>query len=326
MSFFEPQFWPALLQIIGVNIILSGDNAVVIALACRALPPKQQKIGVMLGAGAAVVLRIIFTVFIVWLLSIPYLKVTGGLLLFWIGYKLMLPQDAADEMEAASGLWHAVKIVVIADAVMSLDNVIAVAAAAKGDYLLLVLGLVTSIPLVVYGATLLMKLIGRFPVIVTAGAALIGYIGGEVVITDPAFEAWVAAHAEWLHDVAPLVGAIAVVLVGRIVAPAPLPAAGLVAEEALGAAVLAGGRLALQIIGRVLVARAPMIVAFVLSLFGYSMGQEATGAAEPVDVSLAVLHGVRPIFAAAIAVVIGEVVSWLTRRSRGGPLTEGRES
>jgi YjbE family integral membrane protein len=316
MSFFEPQFWLALLQIIGVNIILSGDNAVVIALACRALPPKQQKFGVMLGAGAAVVLRIIFTVFIVWLLSIPYLKLVGGLALFWIGYKLLMPQDESDDVGAASTLLAAVRIVVIADAIMSLDNVIAVAAAAKGDYVLLVLGLLISVPLVVYGATLLIMLINRYPVIVPGGAALIGYIGGEVVITDPAFEAWVAAHAEWLHDVAPLVGAIAVVLVGRIVAPAPLPAAGVVAEEALGAAVLAGGRLALQIIGRVLVARAPMIVAFVLSLFGYSMGQEASGAAESVDVSQAVLHGVRPIFAAVIAIVLGEIVGRFVRRGQ----------
>ncbi|MBI3707506.1 MAG: TerC family protein [Proteobacteria bacterium] len=315
MGFFEPQFWLALLQIIGVNIILSGDNAVVIALACRSLPAKQQKWGIILGAGAAVVLRIIFTGGIVYLMTIPYLKLAGGLALFWIGYKLLMPQDESDEVDAASTLFAAVRIVLIADAIMSLDNVIAVAAAAKGDYVLLVLGLLISVPLVVYGATLLIRLINRYPVIVPGGAALIGYIGGEVIVTDPAFDAWVAAHAEWLHDVAPLVGAIAVVLAGRIVAPAPLPAAGVVAEEALGAAVLAGGRLALQIVGRVLVARAPIIVAFVLSLFGYSLGQEAT-AAESVDVSQAVLHGVRPIFAAVIAVVLGEIVGRFVRRGQ----------
>src|SRR5215471_9298624 len=135
----DAHFWLALLQIIGINIILSGDNAVVIALACRALPPGQQKWGIILGAGAAVVLRIIFTIFIVYLMTIPYLKIAGGLLLFWIGYKLMMPQEEGDEVDAATSLWHAVRIVMIADAVMSLDNVIAVAAAAKGDILLLVI-------------------------------------------------------------------------------------------------------------------------------------------------------------------------------------------
>jgi YjbE family integral membrane protein len=311
----DAQFWLALLQIIGINIILSGDNAVVIALACRSLPPKQQKWGIILGAGAAVVLRVIFTIFIVYLLTIPYLKVIGGLLLFWIGYKLMLPQDSHDDVDEASNLWAAVRIVLIADAVMSLDNVIAVAAAAKGSVALLVIGLAISVPLVVYGATLLITLINRWPVIVPGGAALIGYIGGEVVITDPAIEPWIHHHAPWMHDVVPLLGAVAVVLVGRVIAPGPAPAAGVIAKEAVGAAALAGVRLAFQIAGRIVVARAPMIVAFVASLFGYSIAEPNVEGHE-VDATLSVLHAVRPIFAAAIAVAIGEVVAWLVRRAR----------
>src|SRR4051812_1207985 len=177
---FDAQFWVALLQIIGVNIILSGDNAVVIALACRALPPRQQKLGIAFGASAAVVLRVILTLSIAYLLTIPYLNIAGGLLLLWIGYRLMVQEDGDAEVDSASSLIAAVRIVVIADTVMSLDNVIAVAAAAHGNILLLVLGLIISVPLVVYGATLLIALIKRFPVIVPGGAALIGYVGGEI--------------------------------------------------------------------------------------------------------------------------------------------------
>lgn len=314
----DTHFWLALLQIIGINIILSGDNAVVIALACRALPHNQQKWGVILGAGAAVVLRIIFTIFIVYLLTIPYLKIAGGLLLFWIGYKLMLPQDEGDEVHAASNLWHAVRIVVIADAVMSLDNVIAVAAAAKGDIVLLVLGLLISVPLVVYGATLLIKLIERYPVIVPGGAALIGFIGGEVVITDDAIRPWLDANAAWGHDAIPLAASIAVVLIGRVIAPpagAPRPI--IVAEEAIGAAVFAGLRYAFAVLGAVLVSRAPLILTFIVSLFGYVMAEPGAEVHE-VDAAVSALNAVRPIFAAAIAVAIGEVVAWAARRAGRG--------
>jgi YjbE family integral membrane protein len=269
-----------------------------------------------LGAGAAVVLRVIFTILIVYLLTVPYLKVIGGVLLFWIGYKLMMPQDDHNEVDAAANLWSAVRIVMIADAVMSLDNVIAVAAAAKGSVTLLVVGLLISVPLVVYGATLLITLINRWPVIIPGGAALIGFIGGEVVITDPALEPWINANAHWFHDAVPLLGAIAVVLVGRIIAPPPAPAAGVIAQEAIGAVALAGARLAFQIAGRVLVARAPMIIAFVASLLGYSIAEPAPAGHE-VDASLSALNAIRPIFAAAIAVAIGEVVAWGMRRMRG---------
>ncbi len=226
---FVPEFWAALMKIIGVNIILSGDNAVVIALACRSLPPRQQKWGIIFGSGAAVVLRVIFTFVVVALMAIPYLKLAGGLLLFWIGYKLMQPEhEGGDEVSAASSLMGAVRTVLIADAVMSLDNVIAVAGAAEAyppaKAVLIGLGLLISIPLVVFGAAILIKLIGRFPIIVTLGAALIGWVGGEVIVTDPAWAAWVDDNAHWLHWAGPLVGAILVIFIGKLLARPHEPA------------------------------------------------------------------------------------------------------
>lgn len=213
------EFLMALLQIIWINILLSGDNAVVIAMACRSLPPKQQKLGIILGTGPAVVLRIVFTVLIAYLLQIPFLKVAGGVLLLWIAYKLMIPENEGDHAVGAGGsLLEAVKTIVIADAVMSLDNVIAIAAAAKGNMPLLVIGLVISIPLIVFGSTLVLSLINRFPVLVTAGAALLGYIAGEVIVSDPTLVAWVEHEAPVLHSVVPFVGAIAVVALGHVMA------------------------------------------------------------------------------------------------------------
>lgn len=311
----DAQFWLALLQIIGVNIILSGDNAVVIALACRNLPPKQQKWGIILGAGAAVVLRIIFTIFIVYLMTVPYLKFIGGLLLFWIGYKLMMPQDDHGEVDAGSNLMAAVRIVLIADAVMSLDNVIAVAAAAKGSYVLLIIGLVISVPLVVYGATLLINLINRWPIIIPGGAALIGYIGAEVMITDLAIEPWIEANAHWLHDWGPLLGAVAIVAVGRFIAPPPAPSAATVAGEAAGAAAIAGA----AVPGRILVSRAPLLVATGVSALGYNAGFHG-GEADP-GAMVTTMLSIRPVFAAVIAVLIGELFGWLGRRARGAPVT-----
>jgi YjbE family integral membrane protein len=183
-------FWIGLLKIIGVNIILSGDNAVVIALAARSLPAKQQKQAVFWGAGAAVIMRIILTIFAVALLSLPWLKIIGSLLLFWIGVKLLIPEDGDDDIQASDQLLSAIKTILIADLVMSLDNVIAVAAAAGGSYTLLILGLAISIPLVVFGATLLIKLMERFPVIITIGAGLIGWVAGEMLVADMALTTW----------------------------------------------------------------------------------------------------------------------------------------
>ena len=183
-------FWVGLVKIIGVNIILSGDNAVVIALAARSLPPKQQTQAIIWGSGAAIVMRILLTLFAVALLTLPWLKIVGSLLLFWIGVKLLVPEDDDAEIEASTQLLSAIKTILIADLVMSLDNVIAVAAAAGGSILLLILGLAISIPLVIFGATLLLKLMERFPVIITIGGALIGWVAGEMLVTDPALEGW----------------------------------------------------------------------------------------------------------------------------------------
>jgi YjbE family integral membrane protein len=178
-------FWVNLLKIIGVNIILSGDNAVVIALAARSLPAKQQKAAVLWGSGAAVAMRIVLTIFAVALLTLPWLKLIGALLLFWIGVKLLVPEDGDENISASDNLMAAVRTILIADLVMSIDNVIAVAAAAQGSYLLLVLGLAISIPLVIFGSTMLLHLMERWPVIITIGGGLLGFVAGEMLVTDP---------------------------------------------------------------------------------------------------------------------------------------------
>jgi YjbE family integral membrane protein len=183
----QPAFWVAVGKIIWINVLLSGDNALVIALACRNLEPKQRFWGMILGAAAAVILRIIFTGIVATLMGLPYLKLVGGLALLVIAAKLLVPEEEeGDGVKSASHLWAAIQIVVIADIVMSLDNVIAVAAAAKGSVPLLVLGLAISVPLIVAGAALIMALLTRLPILVWAGAALLGWIAGEVIATDPA--------------------------------------------------------------------------------------------------------------------------------------------
>jgi YjbE family integral membrane protein len=184
-EFSSPVFWAAALQIIWINILLSGDNAIVIAMACRALPPRQRFWGIILGAGAAVLLRVFFTVILQYVLELPWLKLVGGLLLLWIAIKL-LTQDEADEADihGSDNLWGAVRTVAIADVVMSLDNVLAIAAAAKGNTGLIIFGLAISIPLIVAGATLIMALLTRYPVLVWAGAALLGWIAGELIVDD----------------------------------------------------------------------------------------------------------------------------------------------
>ena len=216
MSLDSTEFWIALAQIIGINIVLSGDNAVVIALAARSLPPRQQKQAVLWGSGAAVVMRIILTVAAVELLKLPWLKLVGAALLFWIAIKLLLPEsEGGGEGKASASMASAVKTILIADLVMSLDNVIAVAAAAKGSLLLLIAGLAISIPLVIFGSTLLLGLMGRFPVIITIGAALLGWVAGEMLVGDPVLKDWVDANAAWLHYAGPVGGAVAVVAVGK---------------------------------------------------------------------------------------------------------------
>ena len=195
------QFWLGLGAIIWVNIILSGDNAVVIALAARSLPKHQQNKAIIWGAAAAVVLRIVLTIVAVELLKLSYLKLLGGVLLVWIAVKLLVPEDdGGDGIKSSSNLMAAIKTILIADLVMSLDNVIAVAAVAKGSVVLLVLGLLISIPLVVFAATMLMKLMETYPVIITVGAALIGYVAGEMLVTDPVVVEWFRVNAHWMID------------------------------------------------------------------------------------------------------------------------------
>jgi YjbE family integral membrane protein len=212
------QFWLGLGAIVWVNIVLSGDNAVVIALAARSLPERQRRLAVLWGAAAAVVLRIALTVIAVKLLELPYLKLIGAILLLWIAVQLLVPEDdGGDGAHTSSHLLGAIKTILIADLVMSVDNVLAVAAAAKGSFLLLVIGLAISIPLVVFGATMLMGLMERFPVIITLGAAILGWTAGEMGVTDPAVFHWIQANMQWVHtfDVGPSLGAVAVVAVGR---------------------------------------------------------------------------------------------------------------
>ena len=210
-----PEFWIGLMKIIWINIILSGDNAVVIALAARSLPPEQQKKAVFFGSAAAVVLRIFLTVVAVKLLALPYLQVVGGLLLLWIGVQLLSDEEEGEGHSKEHGsLMSAVRTILIADLVMSLDNVIAVAAAAKGSTTLLVAGLAISIPLVIFGSTLMIKLMERYPFIVTLGAALIGWVGGETMVSDVALKDVLAANP-WLHYAAAAAGAALVVGLGR---------------------------------------------------------------------------------------------------------------
>lgn len=212
------------LKIIWINILLSGDNAVVIALACRSLPPEQRKWGIIFGAGAAVLLRVIFTVGIQAVLAVPYLKLVGGLLLFWIAIKLVMGEEAdEDSIKDSDSIWGAVRTIAIADVVMSLDNVLAIAAAARGNIALIVFGLVISIPLIVAGATLIMGLLTRFPVLVWAGAALLGWIAGELLFEEPILHHFFEEGAKALtithhqmEKVAALAGAAIVVAAGWI--------------------------------------------------------------------------------------------------------------
>ncbi len=186
-----PAFWLAVGKIIWINVLLSGDNALVIAMACRGLAPRQRLWGMVIGAGIAVVLLIAFTGIVAKLMVLPYLKLVGGLALLVIAAKLLVPEDEGDEVTAGTSLWHAIRIVVIADIVMSLDNVIAVAAAANGQLPLLILGLAVSIPMIIAGAALIMMVLDRFPILVWLGAILLGWIAGDVIESDPAVQPFV---------------------------------------------------------------------------------------------------------------------------------------
>jgi len=209
-------FWVSVAQIITIDILLGGDNAVVIALACRKLPVAQRNKGIAWGVLGAIGLRIVLIFFALQLLALPFLKVVGALLLLWIGVKLLQPEDddGHGKIEGSTSLFGAIKTIVIADAVMSLDNVIAVAGAAKGDLGLVVFGIVISIPIIVWGSKFVLKLMDRFPVVITLGGALLGWIAGDMIVTDVVVKPHLADMPSWLHYVAAAAGALFVVALG----------------------------------------------------------------------------------------------------------------
>ena len=209
-------FWIAVLQIILIDILLGGDNAVVIALACRKLPDEQRKKGIFWGVAGAIGLRIVLIFFALQLLAIPWLKIVGALLLFWIGVKLLMPEeDAHGEVAAATNLAGAIKTIIVADAVMSLDNVIVVAGAANGSMLLVTFGLLVSIPIVVWGSQLVLKLMDRYPIVITAGGALLGWIGGGMMVSDPALPAGLFDGIPYPKHLVSAAGALLVIAIGK---------------------------------------------------------------------------------------------------------------
>ncbi len=235
MNLDDPLFWTALLKIIGVNIVLSGDNAVVIALAARSLPPQQQKTAVIWGSVAAIAMRVVLTLFAVALLDMAWLKLVGSALLLWIGVKLLVPESEGPDIKASDNMIAAIRTILIADLVMSLDNVIAVAAAAGGNVTLLVLGLAISIPLVIFGATLLLKVMERWPIIITIGAALLGFVAGEMAWEDKGVSGFTSQFPGYLKYVIAVLGAAFVVLLGRYFAGKSLRKSAAEQLEHLGA-------------------------------------------------------------------------------------------
>jgi YjbE family integral membrane protein len=212
----NPGFWISVLQIIAIDILLGGDNAIVIALACRRLPEAQRKQGIFWGVVGAIALRVILIFFALQLLAIPFLKIVGGALLLWIGVKLLQPEDEGEhgKIEGSTHLWGAIRTIIIADAVMSLDNVIAVAAAAKGDLALVIFGILISIPIVVWGSKFVLKLMDRLPIVITFGGALLGWIAGDMLLGDAVVKPYLEGQPGWLKYVASTVGALLVMAVG----------------------------------------------------------------------------------------------------------------
>ncbi len=230
------QFWVDVFKIIVIDVLLSGDNAVVIALACRNLPLEQRRKGVMFGVAGAIGLRVVLTFFAVGLLSLPYLKVIGALMLLWIGVKLLLPEEehGASNVKANTHLLGAIRTIIIADFVMSLDNVLAVAAAAHGSVWLLVFGLVVSIPLIAWSSQLMLKLIDRFPAIIMAGGCLLGYVAGEMLVSDKLVAGWLEQAPQIPHLLLPAICAALVVVMGKWLAArkaAALPVVNLLDER-----------------------------------------------------------------------------------------------
>ena len=234
----NPTFWISVLQIIAIDILLGGDNAIVIALACRRLPEAQRKQGIFWGVVGAIGLRVILIFFALQLLAIPFLKIVGGLLLLWIGIKLLQPEEEVhDSIEGSTHLLGAIRTIIIADAVMSLDNVIAVAAAAKGDLGLVVFGILVSIPIVVWGSKFVLKLMDRLPVVITFGGALLGWIAGDMLLGDAVVKPYLEGQPGWLKYAASTAGALVVMTLGTWLAkraPRPQPPVEVVASGAQG--------------------------------------------------------------------------------------------
>ncbi len=216
----SPNFWIAVGQIILIDILLGGDNAVVIALACRGLPPQQRRMGIIYGTAGAIVLRVVLIAFALALLSVPYLKLVGAVLLVWIGAKLLIPQDEEEHgnIQSSDKLWGAVKTVIVADLVMSVDNVLAIAGAAEsaGQHQLglVIFGLLVSIPIIVAGSQIVLKLMDRFPLIITLGGMLLGWIAGQMAVTDPAVKPYFPDEKVWEYGAA-LAGALLVLAIGK---------------------------------------------------------------------------------------------------------------
>ena len=234
----NPTFWISVLQIIAIDILLGGDNAIVIALACRRLPEAQRKQGIFWGVVGAIALRVILIFFALQLLAIPFLKIVGGLLLLWIGIKLLQPEEEVhDSIEGSTHLLGAIRTIIIADAVMSLDNVIAVAAAAKGDLGLVIFGILVSIPIVVWGSKFVLKLMDRLPVVITFGGALLGWIAGDMLLGDAVVRPYLEGQPGWLKYAASTAGALLVMAIGTWLAkraPRPQPPVEVVASGAQG--------------------------------------------------------------------------------------------
>ena len=217
-------FWIAVVQIILIDILLGGDNAVVIALACRKLPDEQRRKGIFWGVVGAIVLRIALIFFALQLLAVPWLKIVGALLLIWIGVKLLIPEDDGHgDVAASTSLAGAIKTIIVADAVMSLDNVIAVAGAANGSMVLVTFGILIAIPIVVWGSRLVLTLMDRFPVVITAGGALLGWIGGAMIVTDPALPAGLLDGIPYAETMAAVAGAAFVIVIGKWLAARAAP-------------------------------------------------------------------------------------------------------
>ena len=231
LNFLTTMHWGAVFQIIVIDILLGGDNAVVIALACRNLPKHQRMKGILWGTAGAIVLRVILIAFAVALLQVPFLKLVGGALLVWIGVKLLVPgdDDGHGNLQGGATLWSAIKTIIVADLVMSVDNVIAIAGAAQQadpDHQmgLVIFGLVVSIPLIVWGSTLVLKLLERFPIVITLGGALLGWIAGSMMITDVATVRAIGEPSAPVHYAAALAGAVLVVAIGRVLGARRKPA------------------------------------------------------------------------------------------------------